>query len=153
MRLFILLISLALAPVVLAAEDYYNPGLSFDAFVSARSYDLNDARGGAGLGANWFFTRNLGVGVETLSENTAHSTFDTLTGSALWRITSGRAALNLTAGGGYDFEQREYYVSAGGGPEYALTRNLRLFGDARAQKPIEGGDIHALFRAGVRVAF
>lgn len=153
-------LALALALPAISAEvnvkndtEYYRPGVSLDGFVSARSMDLNDARGGAGFGANLFFSNNLGVGVEAVIENTAHSTIDTLQANALWRITSGRAALNLLGGFGNDFEHEEFFVSAGGGPELALSRVFHIFGDARAVKPIEGGDVHALFRAGIRLTF
>jgi len=156
MKTFLLVGSLALLmalPVKAAEDTFYKPGISFDGFVSARSHDLNDARGGAGLGANLFFANNLGIGVEAVIENTAHSTIDTVQGNALWRITSGRAALNLLGGGGQNFESEEFFVCAGGGPEYAFSRAFHVFGDARAIKPIEGGDVHALFRAGVRLTF
>jgi len=137
-----------------ADESYYKAGVSLDGFVSARTYDLNKARGGAGFGANFWFANNLGIGGETLIENTGgEHVFDYAQGNILWRITSGKAALNLLAGAGWDFERDEIYVSAGGGPEYALTKNLHIFGDARAQKPVEGGDIHAIFRAGFRLSF
>lgn len=132
---------------------FYGSGLSLDGFVSARTFDLNHARTGVGLGANFYFLENLGVGVEALTENQADHFVDYAQGNILWRISSGRAALNLLAGAGWDFERQEVYASAGGGPEYALTRNFHIFGDARAVKPIEGGDINALFRAGLRLSF
>lgn len=131
----------------------YKPGLSFDVFGSGRTYDLNKLRGGAGLGVNYFFANSLGVGIEGITENTARKFLDTAQGNVLWRITSGRAALNLSAGAGYNFESDEYFASLGGGPEYAVTEYLHGFFDARAVKPIEGGDIHALFRLGVRLSF
>lgn len=151
----LLVILLALPLSLMAAEEinYYKAGLSFDAFGSARTYDLNNARTGAGLGANLYFANNLGVGVEALTENTAGKFLDYAQGNLLWRITSGRAALNLLAGAGWDFERNEIYASAGGGPEYAFTKHFHVFGDARAAKPIEGGDIHAVFRGGVRLTW
>lgn len=161
MKLLMVIILSALLLNVTAAEKvatetnegYYKAGFSVDLFGSARTYDLNKARGGAGLGANIFFANNLGIGVEVLTENTARKFIDTAQGNLLWRLTSGRAALNLSAGAGYDFEHKEVYASAGGGPEYAFTEYLHGFFDARAVKPIEGGDIHALFRLGIRLSF
>lgn len=151
----LLTLLLALPLSLFAAEEinYYNAGLSFDTFGSARTFDLNNARTGAGLGANLWFANNLGIGAEAVVENTAHASVDYAQGNLLWRITSGRAALNLLAGAGWDFERNEIYASAGGGPEYAFTRHFHVFGDARAQKSIEGGDIHAVFRGGVRLSF
>jgi hypothetical protein len=69
------------------------------------------------------------------------------------RITSGRAALNLLGGGGYDVERDEAYIAVGGGPEYALTPHWHVFGDARGVKGLEGSDITGLFRAGLRFSF
>src|ERR1051326_8821743 len=37
---------------------------------------VNESRLGAGLGLNYFFTRNIGVGGDAYSENTAHSLVD-----------------------------------------------------------------------------
>lgn len=160
MKKLLLSILLALPLTVMAAAEvapgaeYYKSGLSFDAFGSARTYDLNNARTGTGLGVNFWLANNIGFGAEGLTENTSGDAFvDYAQGNLLWRITSGRAALNLSAGAGYDFEKDEIYASAGGGPEYALTRVVHGFFDARAVKPIEGGDIHALFRLGLRLAF
>lgn len=164
------LLALALPLAVLGAEEpvnYYKPGVSFDLFGSARTYDLNDARGGVGLGANWYFANNLGFGIEALTENTAESFVDFAQINALWRITSGRAALNITGGAGWSFDppgktttkgvttepDDELFVSVGVGPEYAFSRAFHVFAEGRAVKPVEGGDIHALFRAGIRLAF
>jgi hypothetical protein len=138
---------------VVTNKEWYSPGISFDAFGSARTFDLNNARAGAGLGANFFFANNLGVGVEALTENTAHRFIDYAQGNILWRLVSSRAALNLSAGAGYDTEHKEIYASMGGGPEYAITEYLHGFFDARAVKPIEGGDISGLFRLGLRLQF
>lgn len=134
-------------------DSYYKAGVTFDVFGSARSDDLNKYRGGVGIGANLYFANNLGVGVEALTENTAHSFVDTVQGNALWRITSGRAALNLLGGVGNNFETEEWFIAIGGGPEYAFSKVFHVFADARAVKPIEGSDIHALFRAGIRLSF
>lgn len=133
--------------------EYYSPGFSFDLFGTARTFDLNNARTGAGIGANLFFANNLGVGVEGVIENAAHATVDYAQGNLLWRITSGKAALNLLAGAGWDAERNEIFASVGGGPEYAFTKLFHVFGEGRAQKSIEGGDIHALFRGGIRLSF
>lgn len=142
--------------VATAAEEtteYYKAGLSIDVFGSARTPDLNKYRDGAGLGLNFWFANGLGIGAEALSENTAHSVVDTFQGSALWRIASGRSALNLLGGVGNNFETDELFISVGAGPEYAFTKYFHVFGTARAVKPIEGGDIHALFTAGIRLSF
>lgn len=167
-----LLALLMLAPLALLAaevetESFYKPGVSFDLFGSARTYDLNDARGGVGLGANWYFANNLGIGVEGLTENTAESFVDFAQVNALWRITSGRAALNITGGAGWSFDppgkvttkhvttepDDELFVAVGVGPEYAFSKAFHVFAEGRAVKPVEGGDIHALFRAGLRLSF
>lgn len=157
--LFALLLSAVAAmaqtppPAPEPAPEYYKAGLSFDIFGSARTEDLNDYRTGIGLAANLWFGNNLGVGVEALTENSSGDFIDYGGVNALWRITSGKAALNLLGGGGYDLERRETYLAVGGGPEYALTRALHVFGDARGVKGLEGSDITGLFRAGLRISF
>lgn len=155
MRTAFLALLLSVLSVVAAEEttSFYNPGLSVSVAGTARTFDLNNARTGVGLEGNFWFANNLGIGAEALTENTAGKFVDYAQGNLLWRITSGRAALNLSAGAGFDFERNEIYASAGGGPEYAFTKLFHVFADGRAVKPIEGGDINALFRAGIRVSW
>lgn len=155
--LFALLLSavaaMAQTPSPAPVTEYYKPGISFDVFGSARTEDLNDYRTGVGLGANLWFANNLGVGVEALTENSAGDFVDYANVNGLWRITSGRAALNLLGGFGYDIERSEGFIAVGGGPEYALGRNISVFGDARGVKGLEGSDITGLFRAGLKFSF
>jgi len=119
-------------------EDTYRAGeLSLDGFGTASfsEYTINhlstqrvndDTKLGAGVGANYFFTRNLGVGAEAYSQND---------------------------GGGYRFQEvQTWLVQGGGGIEYRFCKHLGIFLDARLVIP-EKTSYYGVARAGVRFAF
>lgn len=126
---------------------------TLDAF--SVSHVKRDGRLGAGLGANYFFTRNFGIGGEAYTENTKHSFVDNANGHLMLRIPID--AIHLApygfGGGGYQFDPvAQWTLHAGAGLEVRIVRQFGLFADARfvwADKTANYG----LARAGVRLGF
>ena len=114
-----------------------------------------DLRLGAGVGVNYFVTRNFGFGAEAYSENTAHSFIDNALGSLIGRFPLGQSgfAPYVYGGGGRQFDPTElWFGHAGAGMEYRFCRNLGAFIDARYVFT-DGTKNYGLGRAGLRFAF
>lgn len=140
--------------------------LSVDAFGSAslgkNSIDhlsgqrvRNDTQLGAGLGINYFFFRNLGIGADAYSENTDGSFVDSASANVTLRLPLGQSgfAPYIFGGGGFHFEEiRTQFAQAGIGMEYRFTPHMGLFVDARGVIPDHTPD-YALARLGLRFAF
>jgi len=148
-------------------DDTYRAGeLSLDGFGTASmdKYTLNhlsiqrvndNTKLGAGVGANYFFTRNLGVGAEAYSQNDGGDFVNNVTGNILARLPLGESgfAPYALAGGGYRFQDvQTWLMQAGGGIEYRFCKNLGIFLDARCVIP-EKTSYYGVARAGVRFAF
>jgi len=148
-------------------DDTYRAGeLSLDGFGTASlgEYTINhlstdrvndNTKLGAGLGANYFFTRNLGVGAEAYSQNDGGDFVNSATANALLRLPLGESgfAPYALAGGGYRFQEvQTWLVQAGGGIEYRFCKHLGIFLDARLAIP-EKTSYYGVARAGVRFAF
>ena len=115
----------------------------------------HDLRIGAGVGLNYFITRNLGLGGEAYSENTGHSFVDNASVSLIGRFPLGHSgfAPYVYGGGGRQFDPALLnFLHAGGGVEYRFTRQLGLFVDARYVFTDETEN-HGVGRVGVRFAF
>ena len=153
--------------VVNQMDDTYRAGeLSLDGFGTASfsEYTINhlsaqrvndDTKLGAGVGANYFFTRNFGVGAETYSQNDGGDFINNATANFLARLPLGESgfAPYALAGGGYRFQEvQTWLVQAGGGIEYRFCKHLGIFLDARVAIP-EKTSFYGLARAGVRFAF
>ena|ERR1043165_2109725 len=114
----------------------------------------DDGRLGAGIGLNYFLTRNIGVGGDAYTENTAHSFVDDASGSLIFRLPLDKihTAPYVFGGGGYQFDPNEvWFGHVGVGVEVRLTHNLSLFADARYVMP-EKIDNYGVGRAGVRIS-
>jgi opacity protein-like surface antigen len=144
---------------------YRGNELSFDAFGTDAlgRYTLNhlsgnrishDSRLGLGVGANYFFIRYLGVGVEAFSENTAHTFVDDASANLIARIPIGATGLAPYGfvGGGHQWDPIDSnFGQAGLGLEFRFTRNIGLFVDGRGVWS-ERARNYGLFRTGVRFA-
>jgi len=173
-KLHVLIAGAVCLPVAMATaqSQYNNPEeifhaneTSLDAFgsISIGQQTINhisgqhvqkDGRLGAGLGLNYFLTRNIGIGADAYSENTAHSFVDDLSGSLIFRLPIDKAHLAPYAfgGGGYQFDPNEvWFGHVGVGLEVRLTHNLSLFADARYVMP-EKIDNYGVGRAGLRIS-
>jgi len=98
--------------------DYYQSSeLSVDAFGtgSLGEYTLQHLSGprvqqnvrlGAGVGVNYFLTRNLGIGADAYSENTTGAFIDSASASLILRLPLGQSGFAPYAfgGGGHQFE-------------------------------------------------
>jgi Outer membrane protein beta-barrel domain len=140
--------------------------LSVDVFGTASlgQYSLDNISGsrirqdtevGAGVGVNYFLTRNLGVGVDMYSEDTTGKFIDSMSGNVILRLPLGHSGFAPYAygGGGYQFDFDEvWFAQFGGGIEYRFSRNWGAFLDAR-YVITDKTENYGLARLGVRFAF
>ena len=120
----------------------------------ATAYMLSWELGG-GLGLNYFFTRNLGVGAEAYSENTTGTFIDNASGNLILRLPLGQCgfAPYIFGGGGHQFDAAKLWFGQGGaGLEYRFTPHIGMFLDARMVWPNET-KYYGVARLGVRFAF
>jgi len=114
-----------------------------------------NGRLGAGLGVNYFFTRNIGIGADAYSENTKGTFVDSASANLILRFPLNQTgfAPYVFGGGGYHFEEiRNEFAQAGGGMEYRFTRQIGIFIDARWVLPNQTSD-YGVARLGMRFAF
>lgn len=115
----------------------------------------HDGRLGAGLGVNYFATRQFGFGLDAYSENTGHSVVDSASANFLYRFPFEQIGLApyVFGGGGRQFDPTElWFAQAGGGLEFRFHRHWGIFGDARYVFT-DGARNYGLGRFGVRAAF
>jgi len=94
----------------------------------------DNGRLGLGLGANHFFSRNLGLGVDAYTENAGHSFVDNTSGNLIVRFPfeSVHLAPYVYGGAGYQFDPSGlWFGQAGGGLEFRFAKQVGLFVDAR----------------------
>jgi hypothetical protein len=114
----------------------------------------HDARGGGGVGINYFFCKYVGVGADTLSEGLNPFIYSA-SGNVIGRIPIGNTGLApyVFAGGGYQFhDDRTGFGQAGAGLDFRFARHLGVFVDGRGVVPGEHRD-YGLFRGGLRINF
>jgi hypothetical protein len=145
---------------------YHAQELSIDAFASGslgKQYIdhitgrvlRHDARFGAGVGANYFFTRYLGVGGDVYSESTRGDFIGSAEGNLIARLPID--AINLApyvfGGAGHQFEQvQQTFGQAGLGVEWRVAPHIGFFVDARyvyADKT----ENYGVARGGMRLSF
>ena len=148
------------------AGDYYRAGeLSVDAFGTAalgkytidhysNSRVRHNAQLGAGMGLGYFFTRNLGIGVDAYSENTTGTFVDNSSANLILRLPLGQSGFAPYAfgGGGRQFDTKVWFAQFGAGMEYRFTPQVGAFLDARLVLPDET-KYYGVARLGVRFAF
>lgn len=128
-------------------------GSTIDHLTSSRI--RHDARLGGGVGLNYFFTRNIGVGVDAYSEDSTGSLIDYASASLILRLPLGTSGFAPYAfgGGGRQFDGAEaWFAQLGAGIEYRFTPQLGLFLDARGVLPDET-KYYGVARLGLRFAF
>jgi len=115
----------------------------------------DESRLGAGLGLNYFFTRNVGIGADAYSEDTRHTFVESSSANLIVRFPIGESlfAPYIFGGAGYRFEDTEQWFGNGGaGIEFRFTHHIGMFVDARyilADKTRNYG----VGRAGLRIVF
>lgn len=115
----------------------------------------DDGKLGAGIGLNYFLTRNIGIGGDAYTENTAHNFVDNASGNLIFRIPIDKIHLApyVYGGGGYQFDPNEvWFGQIGAGLEVRITHNVSLFADARYVMP-EKIDNFGVARGGIRLSF
>jgi hypothetical protein len=147
--------------------ELYRPNeFSLDAFGSGSigKYSLDhlsqaevrhDARLGAGLGGNYFFTRNFGLGVDAYAEGTSGVFVDSASINMILRFPLGQSgfAPYIFGGGGHQFDLAKLSFGQGGaGMEFRFCEHLGMFVDARVVIPNQT-KYYGLGRAGLRLAF
>ena len=114
-----------------------------------------DGRLGAGLGVNYFFTRNIGFGADAYTEDTRHNFVDNASGNFIYRFPfdSVHLAPYVYGGGGHQFDPfDQWFAQAGAGLEVRFTPHLGVFTDGRYVFT-DGTKNFGLARFGVRVSF
>lgn len=117
---------------------------------------------GIGIQSAYWFTKHVGVGVETYLVNDLWGTSDDDVPSVAFpeaslslrtRLPLGRFALHGFGGGGRNFEWDEYTAHAGAGVEFRVSNGLSLVGEARRTWADSPGDKHDLWQGfiGIRV--
>lgn len=171
-KLLLLLVvsTLALTPSVPAfAEDdpvFKANEVSLDVFAgyqtrqqSPLSTSINSLVDGGtwrgGIGGNYFFTRNLGVSLESHVEDFHGNAIDNAALSAVVRLPLDKARLApyVFGGASLQFEGRETWSYHGGlGLELRLLKRVGVFSDVRYSFG-DGGPDNGLIRLGTRFVF
>jgi hypothetical protein len=115
----------------------------------------DNGRLGLGLGGNYFFTRNLGLGADAYTENTQHSFVDNGSANLIFRVPLDeiRLAPYAFGGGGRQFDPTElWFAQLGAGLEFRFTDGLGLFADGRYVFTDETRNF-GLGRLGLRCSF
>ena len=115
----------------------------------------HNTRLGVGVGVNYFFTQNIGIGGDAYSENTSGAFIDDASGSVILRLPLGQSGFSpyVFGGGGGQFDRQHLtFAQAGAGLEFRFTQHLGLFADARYVLPNKT-KFFGVGRAGLRFAF
>jgi hypothetical protein len=154
------------APHYDQGEYYRASELSMDVFGTASigKYTINhlsnsrirqNTKLGAGLGLNYFITRNIGIGAEAYSENTTGVFVDSASANLILRLPLGQSgfAPYVFGGGGHQFDMvKLWFGQAGVGMEYRFCPHIGIFIDARGVVPNET-KYYGVARLGMNVAF
>jgi hypothetical protein len=111
--------------------------------------------GGGGVGLDYFFTPNLGIGADSYVEEWKWPY--RVNGSAILRLPLPRPFSKLAiyglGGGGREFKNVPQYTwHGGGGAEFKLSRNMGIFGDIREVLPDRTRN-YTLIRGGLSLGF
>ena len=146
-------------------------GAYVDGNAASHAGYIRDHGWGGGIGINYFFTRNVGIGVDGIwfygKENAAadqdgdHKAFHNVTGSLIFRFPMDESCLApyVFVGGGFHVDGDQWASAhAGVGLEYRVVPNkVGLFIDARwtyfGDRYGEGDQNNFLGKAGVRFVF
>ncbi|MDB6125889.1 MAG: hypothetical protein JWQ71_4882 [Pedosphaera sp.] len=157
-------------------KDYHNlynaNELTFDLFGSFLGQErrftdfpntsIRKGRWGGGIGANYFWSRDVGIGVDTSAQTESRHFVDHVGGNLIVRLPIDviRLAPYVFAGGGRKFNpQYAWFGDAGAGLEFRLNRHTGLFADARyiwvdrTRTSFGASRDEALLRSGFRLAF
>ncbi len=128
----------------------------FGSFTNTEPGGYGDGFGG-GLGVNYFFVRNVGIGVDgNVFDGDQNGVWNT-TSSLIVRFPIDEACLApyLFGGGGYQVDgEGKGTIHAGGGLEYRVVPNkIGLFAEGRYTWAVNSTNDSSQARAGVRIVF
>ena len=139
------------APFASVKEDTYFQvhELSLDLYGTVR----DNGHLGMGAGANYFFTRLLGAGIETRFEKVDWPNQIVVSLFARYPIEQWHLAPYAYGGGGRQFRDGSQWLGhIGGGVDYRFTRCVGVFGDVR-ETFAESSKDFTLWRFGLRLLF
>ena len=117
---------------------------------------IHHGQWGGGVGANYFWSRDVGIGADTSFQDGGRRFVDHVGGNLFVRlpIEAIRLAPFVFAGGGRSCNPGyNWFGDAGVGVDFRLNPKLAIFGDARyIWKDVAGQD-QALLRTGIRLIF
>jgi hypothetical protein len=112
---------------------------------------------GGGAGLNYFFTRNVGLGVDAFAQDNGEELVDAASASVILRLPVDvlHLAPYVFGGGGHNFQGSDSWTAhAGVGLELRLNSHTGIFVDGRhvfmERKSVSD---YALIRSGLRFAF
>jgi hypothetical protein len=181
MKFKLVILALLCGATLNAQTNLFGPGFSFDLFgayssrpassdhssqpeakwneespqahSSSDDVDLSNGDFGVGIGVNYFFTKNLGIGGDAIVspvDNIAGTFINSASASAIVRLPLGRFAPYALSGATRHFNDSTWRWHAGAGVEARLCRQLGGFTEVRYE--FASPDT-VQFRLGVRVAF
>ena len=121
----------------------------------SRARIRQNTRLGLGVGVNYFFSQNMGIGADAYAEDSHGSVIDSTSVSFIYRLPLGQSGFAPYAfgGGGRHFDNLStWFVQAGAGVEYRFTPSVGVFTDVRGVVPKET-KYYGVARLGVRFAF
>jgi hypothetical protein len=125
-------------------------------------FNTNIRRGtwGGGVGANYFWSKDVGFGVDTSFQDRGSDFVDHVGGNLIVRLPLNviRLAPSVFAGGGFAFSPRDtWFTDIGTGLDFRISRHLGLFADGRYiwkdKTSADGNREQLLLRTGFRVIF
>ncbi|MBL9169503.1 MAG: hypothetical protein JNN07_17310 [Verrucomicrobiales bacterium] len=112
-------------------------------------------RWGGGVGLNYFFTQQVGVGVDANMADNGGNLVDAVAANLIVRFPLGNSGVApyLFGGGGRTTDRQwDWMGQAGVGLEFRLNRTVGIYTDGRYQWPENVGD-SLLLRTGLRINF
>jgi hypothetical protein len=137
------------------AADHYKAGeFQVDLFGSATTPDLANYETGAGVGLNYYVTKNFGVSATAAGNWSENGRLvDQVGASALYRIPIEKSAIYVRGGAVFNLGRDAWDLELGPGLEHRFTPNVGLFTEALLFKRLDSGENAAVGRAGLRLAF
>jgi hypothetical protein len=135
-------------------EFYRSQEMQIDLFGSAITPDLDNYETGAGVGVNFFLSRNFGLGVTAAGNWSENGRIvDQIGLSGIYRIPIERSALYARGGAVFNLQRRAWDLELGPGIEHRFTPNVGIFTEALLFKRLDDGSQAAVGRAGIRFSF
>lgn len=136
-----------------AAEDSYGPNeFSLEGFYATTTPDFEAETGTAGIGVNYFLTRNFGLGVSTAVGNLNGPLIDNVSLRGIYRVPIEKTALYGYGGSTRLLKREEWTIDLGVGAEHRFSPNFGPFIEAGMVKLLKHS-AEATGRVGLRVSF